>query len=57
MWVEWLEDEQRLMENEDQFKGVVELFERALHDYKYYQVCANYCDFIVKLYGSKKIDI
>ena len=39
MWVDWIEDEQKLIENNDDFKGIIDLFERALQDYKYFLVC------------------
>ena len=58
MWLDWLSDEQNLM-NEDtpeQVKSVLDLYEKAIADYKYYKVCRNYCKLVLHLYYGGKIE-
>ena len=67
MWLEWIEDEERvvMMEAVSEVDGtydgqseavqrVLDLFDRAVHEYRYYKVCRRYCKFILKLYHHGK---
>ncbi len=56
MWVEWLEDEEKLLSPEEDCGVVVELYEKALKDYKYYKVCKKYTKFVLNLYFQGKVD-
>lgn len=62
MWLEWLEDEERLaMVSEsdslpslvpEQVQYVLGLYDTAVRgDYRYYKVCRRYSKFVLKVYG------
>ena len=52
MWTEWLEDEHRLLGPDDDPSELLELYQKALKDYRYYKVCKKYCKFILALYET-----
>jgi hypothetical protein len=52
MWLEWIEDEKRQLTPEDSPAQLLPLFERALHDYKYYKICRKYCKHLSFIYET-----
>ena len=55
MWLEWIEYEERIQLSEDPIpqkaiNSIIALFERAVHDYRYYKVCRRYCKFMLRHY-------
>jgi anti-sigma factor ChrR (cupin superfamily) len=62
MWVEWLEDEEKLLfgaleeiSSSDSVQPLVDsvlaLFDKAIkEDYRYYKVCRRFCKFVLRLY-------
>ena len=53
MWLEWLEDEQKLLGPGEDVTPLLGLYETALRDYKYYKVSRRYCKLILNLYYNK----
>jgi hypothetical protein len=59
MWLEWLEDEERLAISEsesslvpEQVQYVLGLYDTAVRgDYRYYKVCRRYSKFVLKVHG------
>jgi hypothetical protein len=47
MWIDWIKDETSVFNLEDDPQKMIDLYERALSDYKYYKVCKKYCKFIL----------
>jgi len=52
MWLEWLEDEEKILSPNDDPKELLKLYEKALKDYRYYKVCKKYCRYILTLYNA-----
>ena len=52
MWLEWLEDEERLMGPKEDPRRMLQLYEKAMKDYRYYKVCKKYCRYILSLYNT-----
>lgn len=52
IWLSWLRDEQKLATSEQEKKGIVELFERAVQDYVSVDVWLEYCQFSIGGIGT-----
>ncbi len=58
MWLEWLEDEERLLFiseqpsalDPEQLSYTLSLYASSLNDYRYYSVCRHYCKFVLRLF-------
>ena len=50
LWMEWIEDEKKFAESEEEHDSIVKLFELAVKDY----ICKSKCIF-VQMYLSKVI--
>jgi hypothetical protein len=50
MWLEWLEDEEKLLEADEDPEALLALYDRAIGDYRYFKVCRRFCKLVLRLY-------
>ena len=54
MWLEWIKDEEYIINEVDENLQILKLYELALKDYLYERVSKRYCKFLIKL---QKLDV
>jgi len=55
MWLEWLEDEEKLLEADDDPEALLSLYDRAIGDYRYFKVCRRFCKLVLRLYEQDRV--
>lgn len=50
MWLEWIKDEKTLLDNDEGLLEILDLYEKALEDYKYPLLSQKYCKFLSNLF-------
>lgn len=59
MWLEWIEDEKKILDSSspDAQKYILSLFERALYDFQYCRISSQYLEFNVQLFEQRTLDL